>query len=223
MAIPMDRTKRAVEPFRLALMTQRHGEVNYHPYSSLHGLGQDLVPPPIPTTGSSTTDDILRLGGNWLDDYLKQKLGTSTSTDPIAIQNAVGAAMDQISAQYYPLRDANLLSVATITLYQQAFQTLINSFCAKMRTIGTARALAGCTTIQYWGGKWIADRELEKASATGAGGVGTTPPIVIDPSTGQPIVYANTPLLTGGLSTISGYLPLLLGGLLIYMMMKKKI
>jgi len=44
MPIVIDRTKRAVDPFRLALATQRQGEVNYHPYtqpslSGLHGVG----------------------------------------------------------------------------------------------------------------------------------------------------------------------------------------
>jgi hypothetical protein len=41
MTVPIDRTKRAIEPFRLALATQRQGNVVYMPYArqGLQGMG----------------------------------------------------------------------------------------------------------------------------------------------------------------------------------------
>jgi len=141
-------------------------------------------------------------------------------TDTIAIQNAVGATMDQISAQYYPLRDSGSVTIAQITQFQNAFRTLINSFCAKMQAIGTSRALEGCSTIQYWGNKWIQDREAEKAAIAGGQtpGTGCT---VTDPVTGQCISFTNPPL-TAGPSTMS-WGTIALVGVAILMLAKHKI
>lgn len=213
----IDRTKRVVEPFRLALMTARHGEVNYHPYrqpslSGLHGIGLHGL-----SGLDGLWDDIVSAGASWLDNKL-QSSGIA-GTDVVSIQNAVGAAMDQVSAQYYPLRDSGQVTIAIITQFQQAFQTLINSFCAKMRALGTSRALAGCDTITYWGGKWIADREAEKASLStgGTGGVGTGC-ITIDPVTGQCISFTNPP---GGIpSSVTSYMPLIMGAAFLFVMFK---
>ena len=215
MTVPIDRTKRVVEPFRLALATQRQGSVVYDAYAprgmqGLHGMGQD--------TGN-LWDDIVQAGANWLDQKI-QASGIS-GTDPIAIQNAVGAAMDQISAQYYPLRDAHTVTVAQITQFQNAFRTLIDSFCNKMRQIGTTRALNGCTTIQYWGNRWIQDREAEKA-AISSGTLVPTGCITKDPVTGQCIQFTNPPLVSGvtGMSTTT---TLLLVGAAILLLAKNKI
>lgn len=219
--IPLDRTKGVVEPFRLALMTARQGEVSWHPYSrptlsGLHGIGLRGL-----SGLAGLWDDILALGEqagqNWLDRQLAEQ---GITTDVIAIQNAVGAAMDQLSAQYYPLRDSGQVTQAIITRFQQAMQTLINSFCAKMRTIPAplnARALAGCETIKYWGGRWIADLEVEKAALAGGQPVsgGCT---VTDPVTGQCISFTNPP--SGIPSSVTSYMPLVLGAAFLFVMFK---
>lgn len=217
MAIPMDRTKRAIEPFRLALMTARQGEVSWHPYSrpslsglhglALHGLGD---------VWSNLGDAIIQQGGNWLDNKLQSM--SIGGNDIIGIQNQVGLAMDELSAQYYPLRDSGTVTVAIIGQFQQAFQILIDSFCTYCRRIGTTRALAGCETITYWGEKWIADREAEKALA-GGGGTGGGPGCVINPVTGQCITFTNPPV-PGTMSTIGSYMPILLGAVFIFAMFK---
>lgn len=197
---PLDRSKRVVQPFRLALATQR---VNYQPYSTLAGLG-------------SLWDDILQAGGNWLDNKL-QESGIS-GVDIVSIQNQVGQTMDQISSQYYQLRDSHQVTAQIITNFQQAFQTLINSFCAKAQAIGTTRALDGCRTIQYWGGRWITDRDAEKAQlATGGGVVGGC--TVTDPVTGACVVFTDPPVV-GSMGTITSYLPLVLGAAFVFIMAK---
>lgn len=210
MTVPFDRTKQVVRPFALALSTQRRGSVSYNPYvprlSGLHGM----------SGLSGIFDDILQAGTTWLDNKLSSS-GIS-GTDIVTIQNQVGAAMDQLSAEYVQLRDASTLTVAIISQFQQAMQTLINSFCTRCRQINTSRALAGCATIQYWGGKWIQDREAEKARLTTTGLPGVNQSI-IDPVTGLPLSFNNVPT-TGTTVITSTYLPLILGAVFVFAMMK---
>lgn len=201
---PLDRSKREVQPYNLALATQR---VTYRPYNpGLHGLGGL----------GSLWDDILQAGGNWLDNKLQQS-GIS-GTDIVAIQNQVGATMDSIASQYYQLRDTHQVTAQIISNFQQAFQTLINSFCAKANAIGTTRARDGCATIQYWGGRWITDRETEKQQLSSGGTVvgGCT---TVDPVTGQCLVFSNLPP-GGAVGTITSYLPVVLGAAFVYIMAK---
>lgn len=208
MAIPLDRTKRVVEPFRLALNTMRRSSVDFRPYSSrsgLHGMG----------SLGSLWGDILDLGEQWLTNRLNS--AGIAGTDIVSIQNQTGAAMDELSAQYYPLRDAGQVTAVIITQFQQAMQTLVNSFCNRARQIGTSRAMAGCSTIQYWGGKWIQDREAEKASLGTTGSPGSVQ-TVIDPVTGLPISFQTPP--TGVLPMMTSYMPLVLGAVFIFAMLK---
>ncbi len=206
MPIVMDRSKRVVEPFKLAIATQRRGAVSYNPYvNGLHGM----------SGLSGIWNDILQLGDTWLSNRL-QSAGIA-GADIVGIQNQVGAAMDELSAQYYPMRDSGQVTASIISQFQQAMQTLVNSFCNRARQIGTSRALAGCSTIQYWGGKWIADREIEKASLTSTGVPGTTN-TVIDPVTGLPVHFQTPPSSIPG--TITSYMPIILGGVFIYVLMK---
>lgn len=214
---PLDRTKVAVDPYALALHTfRRGGKVNYNPYliygsqarglSGLHGIG-------LAGFWTDLFNEGKDLGKDWLENEI-QKQGISN--DIVSIQNQVSATMDQIANEYYPLRDSGQVTIALITHYQTAFQTLINSFCGLAQRMGTSRALAGCETIKYWGGKWIQDREAEKAALGGGGGV-----VPIDPVTGLPIPGWVPPVTsgtwTGGLQSA---LPLLMGAAFIFVLLK---
>lgn len=159
-------------------------------------------------------EDILNAGQDWLQNRLESS-GIGGTTDVVVVQNQVSQAMDALSAQYYPIRDSGGATPTLITQYQQQMRSIIDGFCAWCNRIGTSRAFDACHTIQYWGGKWIQDREAEKPGATGGGG--QVP--VIDPITGA-ITYHTGPSTIPGFSTIQNYLPMILGGVFLFAVLK---
>jgi hypothetical protein len=214
--LPVNRTKALTDPMVLAKRAYRlsKGGILWNPItipSGLRGYGLSGM--------GAMGFDIGEFGGNLLDlgeQWLQNKAEAAgvTTTDIIAMQNLTGQAMDQLSAEYYPLRDAGRVTVAIITKYQQAMSTLINSFCNYAMKLGTPRAIAGCDTISYWGGKWIADRDVEKARLGGSTSI-------VDPVTGAIVTvggpgYALPPIGT----TATTLLPWILGGTFLYMIYK---
>ncbi len=204
--LPINRTKALINPMVLAKRSYRlskGGQVLMTPITRPSGLrGYGL---------SGMFDDLLQLGEQWLSN--KAEAAGVTTTDIIPMQNLTGQAMDQLSAEYVQTRDSNRLTITLITRYQQAMSSLINSFCNYAKTLGTPRALAGCDTISYWGGKWIADRDIEKSRLGGSTGG------VIDPVTGG-IVYIDGGSTPGIVTTANQYLPWILGGIFTYMIYK---
>jgi hypothetical protein len=199
MAITLERPK-ATNLFRIQLPGRASaGDIAYV------GLG----------SMGSLWNDILDAGGDWLRNKLESS-GIS-GQDIVEVQNQVGATMNSLADQYYVIRDSGQLTVALVSQFQQAFQTVINSFCNHARSIGSSRALNGCTTIQFYGGKWIADREAEKMNLANTGHVGNVQNTVIDPVTGLPINFTNPP---GAVSTITQYMPLVLGAVFVFAMFK---
>jgi len=213
--IPLDRTKKAVNPYSLALLTAPRFKVDNNPYapfytSSLHGL----------KGMSGIFEDIWDYGVDRGEDWLQNRLQSEgiSGTDIIAMQNSVGSAMNQLANQYYALRNGNNATVALITQYQTAMQSLANSFCGYAQRMGTSRALAGCATIRQVAAAWNADRDKEKLALNQAGTAtpGTT---ITDPVTGQQIIIGPGTSPVGGFS-IQGILPILLGSIGVWALLK---
>jgi hypothetical protein len=148
--------------------------------------------------------------------YFENKVQSSgiSPTDIVQLQNKVGASMDQLAAEYYAIRDAGHATAAVIQQYESAMSSLVNSFCVYCSKLGTVRAHDACQTITYYANLWNADREKEKGGSAVSSGT------VIDPVTGQPVPVFHAPGTLPGVSTLTTYLPVLLGAIGIYAMLK---